>query len=444
MDKKFVVILDFIGNYTKNFFIPIALSGDKSLNKDSLRRFLGEGSILIPGASTVSFEKIAKERIFKSIDGAAFRGIAFIKEAYKEVRQKVGGIPKISDFARLGSIDLINVFESKKFGSYYALLKYMEVDDLQGYTESFFDLSDYRGSLLNEDEEIMLEFISKRIANGKRLVDIDILISLLEHESVEIPEDSSLALNLERLLQNEFEVNKATKGKYKSANFIIKKDNRYYRTDLFLSALKNPFFKSLVKDTLLFGRQKNLSLYQPRYKDTDFTLNGKYTYEDVCRLLRWKQNIVPLNIGGYFYDTESNTFAVFINYHKVNDETATTDYEDRFVNEQELIAISKNNRTIASADMQTIVNAEENDTKIYLFVRKNKDDKESAKEFYFLGEMVCTAMKETKRMAGEKLVDAVTITYHLEQAVRSDIYDYIVNVDVGTDTSEIKKETKEA
>ena len=36
--KEYVVILDFIGNYNNNFMIPIALSGDRTYNKDNIRR----------------------------------------------------------------------------------------------------------------------------------------------------------------------------------------------------------------------------------------------------------------------------------------------------------------------------------------------------------------------------------------------------------------------
>ena len=39
-DKEYVVILDFIGNYKNNFMIPIALSGDRSYNKDNIRRYV--------------------------------------------------------------------------------------------------------------------------------------------------------------------------------------------------------------------------------------------------------------------------------------------------------------------------------------------------------------------------------------------------------------------
>ena len=77
--KEYVVIIDFIGNYEKNFLIPIALSGSLSYNKDTLRRFVSEGSLIIPGASTVNFDLISKKKIFESIDKANFSDIKIIK-----------------------------------------------------------------------------------------------------------------------------------------------------------------------------------------------------------------------------------------------------------------------------------------------------------------------------------------------------------------------------
>lgn len=32
------------------------------------------------------------------------------------------------------------------------------------------------------------------------------------------------------------------------------------------------------------------------------------TYEDVCRLLKWERNEVPLNIGGYKYNKKRKHF----------------------------------------------------------------------------------------------------------------------------------------
>ena len=45
-NKEYVVILDFIGNYMNNFMIPIALSGDKSYNKDIFADTCGKGQKL--------------------------------------------------------------------------------------------------------------------------------------------------------------------------------------------------------------------------------------------------------------------------------------------------------------------------------------------------------------------------------------------------------------
>ena len=60
--KEYVVIIDFVANYDKNFLIPIALSGDKTYNKDNLRKYVLEGSRIIPGCSTLNFDEISKKK----------------------------------------------------------------------------------------------------------------------------------------------------------------------------------------------------------------------------------------------------------------------------------------------------------------------------------------------------------------------------------------------
>ena len=46
--KEYVVILDFIGNYNNNFMIPVALSGDRSYNADTIRSMLSAEIIRFP------------------------------------------------------------------------------------------------------------------------------------------------------------------------------------------------------------------------------------------------------------------------------------------------------------------------------------------------------------------------------------------------------------
>ena len=67
-EKEYVVILDFIGNYKNNFMIPVALSGERSYNADVIRKYVISGNRTIPGASTVHFDEISKNKIFSAID----------------------------------------------------------------------------------------------------------------------------------------------------------------------------------------------------------------------------------------------------------------------------------------------------------------------------------------------------------------------------------------
>ena len=68
----------------------------------------------------------------------------------------------------------------------------------------------------------------------------------------------------------------------------------------------------------------------------------------------------------------------------------------------------------------------ESGMRIYLFVRKNKNDGDGSKEFYFLGEMYPTQEYEEFTMPGTN-DSAVEIRYELDTPVRPDIYDYITS-----------------
>ena len=51
--KEYVVILDFIGQYNNNFLIPVALSGDRTYNKDYMRRVVATGTQVLSGPSSI-------------------------------------------------------------------------------------------------------------------------------------------------------------------------------------------------------------------------------------------------------------------------------------------------------------------------------------------------------------------------------------------------------
>lgn len=425
--KEYVVILDFIGNYNNNFMIPIALSGDRTYNKDNIRRYIMEGGRIIPGASTVHFDEISKKRIFASVDNANFSDIKLIKENYTNLKNKLGRIPALKDFDDYGEMDVIRIFDNNSLGSYYKFLVKYE--------------KDYKIRLSQEEEKIV-EFISKKLANGKRIQELQLLKRTLLYANglskcglfTGLSQDlltygKSISKeqqeNIINVMTNEFPAG-SSKKTYSQCVFIEKEGNDYKPTKTFLEMLSNRDFYNVIKELVDFGISRYERDYKQSYDVTDFVLYQKYTYEDVCRLLNWEQNEVPLNIGGYKYDKKTKTFPVFINYDKSEDISDTTKYEDHFVPgfRDRLIAISKSGRSLQSEDVQNFLKAKERGIRVELFIRKNKDDK--IKEFYYLGHMTASGNTKEFTMPNTQKT-AVEIEWILDVPVREDIYEYIVN-----------------
>lgn len=156
--KEYVVIIDFIGNYEKNFLIPVALSGQTNYNKDSLRQFVCEGSLITPGASTIQFDQITEKRIYQSIDAANFTQVRLIKDSYKQLKEKLGRIPRLKEFEQYGAIDVQLMFQNKSLGCYHTFLSKYEKD----YHIHFSTL-----------EEKYLQFISSKLSSGKRVEELE-------------------------------------------------------------------------------------------------------------------------------------------------------------------------------------------------------------------------------------------------------------------------------
>src|SRR5690606_15225418 len=102
--KEFVTIIDFIGNYKNNYLIPVALSGDRSQNKDNIRRRMKDKSY-IKGISTVNFEAIAKNRVFSAIKRSNLTDMKLLRDAYIELKNRIGHVPQLQDFIQHNSID---------------------------------------------------------------------------------------------------------------------------------------------------------------------------------------------------------------------------------------------------------------------------------------------------------------------------------------------------
>ncbi|URN82793.1 DUF3427 domain-containing protein [Acetobacterium wieringae] len=417
-NKEFVVILDFIGNYKNNFMIPMALSDDRSYNKDTIRRYTVEGTRVIPGASTINFDEISRSKIYEAIDQVNFRSVKYLRESYTNLKYLLGRIPQLIDFETHDAMDLEVLFTGS-IGSYHEFLKRYEPE----YQIEF-----------NPIQEEMLTFISKNLrwANGPHeLLVLKYILagnpeplrqmenSLIEEYNIAVK--AKTIINVSNILSNQFQVG-AAKNSFENAVFL----EEQRPSASFLTQLKDDRFKASLQQLIEYGLYRNSKYYGKHYRKSSFSLYQKYSYEDVCRLLEWEKNEVSLNIGGYKYDEKSATYPVFINYHKSDAIESSINYEDRFIAPSSLIAISKSGRSIASNDVQVALNAQQLGVDVELFVRKNKDDKTS-KEFYYLGKMFPTG-KATEIVMAEANKKAVEIHYQLDVPVREDIYAYLCDV----------------
>ena len=430
--KEYVVILDFIANYEKNYLIPVALSGDNSYDKDSMRKLVMLGTKVIPGASTVEFEKVVRDRVLESIDNARTNTVELLRTSYQAIKNKLGRIPNLVDFYPHNGIDAVKFFEKKwaHYGSsYYGFLAKYE--------------KDYTGKL-SPLQAKMLSYLSGRFGNGKRVAEALLIESIINNKNTNadffkeqllkrfgIDASDDLLKNIVLNLSNQFNLTGDQKERNKDVVFVEPIGTEDFRiADAFNRALNDETSSDFIvqlNDLIAFIYQRYDLRYSKRYRCMDLTLNEKYSYEDIPRLLNWSKYISAQIIGGYRYDDETNTLPVLVNYNKEDDAIA---YEDHFENEEYLIALSKTNRKVDSKDAEIIFRKqpEYKNTKILLFVRKNKNDSET-KTFYFLGEMNAAGDPEPvavpKRDGTGGKLSAFKVRYRLESNVRRDIYEYI-------------------
>ena len=411
--KEFVVILDFIGNYKNNFMIPIALSGDRSYDKDNIRKYLMEGNKIIPGASSINFDEISKRRIYESINNTSFSRIALFKEKYNNLKFKLGRIPMLCDFFENGDMDALLILNHNSFGCYLDFLAKVEDD----FTNP-----------LSEDEANSLKFISKNLADGKRPHEILILkclalnksfkedkISDLLNDMYGLKDQSKSIESAIRLLQLDFFTDNE-KARYMHTSFF---NQNYQISEDFAGCIENPTYRSHLDDVLDFA----LMRYEHIYKSgSELKLYEKYSRKDVCRLLNWPHDDSSTMYG---YRVKHNTCPIFVTYEKNEDISESTKYEDRFITKETFSWMTRSRVRLTSKEAQAIINHDETDLGMYLFVKKSDDE---GKDFYYMGEVEPIGQRETtiNDNRGNEL-PIVNFRLKLETPVKDELYSYFTN-----------------
>lgn len=425
-DKEYLTVIDFIGNYNNNYLVPIALYGDTSYNKDTLRKLISTGSSLMPGESTINFDKITKERIFNAIDSANMQMKKDLVKDYQLLKFKLGRIPMMMDFIEHGSRDPQLYVKYSK--SYYNFV-FSQESELEN---------------INEDGRKLLELFSNEINNSKRVEESIILSEIIREGKITIDSIkkyisdnygyhfsdvviSSCINNLNFGFIRESKNGKklSVKQIYNISNVKVIGDE-IVLDDSLVSALESSVFKEYLIDNInysiyMFNEQFELN----KYFD-GFVLYRKYSRKDVFRILNWEENPVAQNVGGYIVSKDKSNCPIFVNYHKEEHISSSTKYEDSFINNEEFEWMSKSNRTLTSPDVSAIANYKEG-LRLPLFIKKSNDE---GTEFYYMGDItpIENSFEETTILDdNNKRIPIVKVLFSMNQPVEDALYKYITN-----------------
>lgn len=405
--KEYLTVIDFIGNYTNNYLLPIALYGDNTYNKDTLRKLLSSGSSLLPGSSTIDFDQISKERIFEALNNVNMSKLADLKKDYFYLKNKLGRIPMMMDFLKYGSRDPWLFVKHSSFKSYLNFINKVE--------------DDFRSDLNKTDLEL-LQLFYVEINNGKRVEESLILKSLLE-------DGYTTVSGLKKLVEEQFGYlvsDETIDSCITNLNFeFIKKpkevvvheaDKIRVGVDL-EKALLSPTFELFLKDSTLYSIESFTKLFDLQKFVNGFVRYEKYSRKDVCRILNWSKDISSTVYG---YRTNNDITPCFVTYHKSDAISESTSYNDHFISQELFAWESRSRRKVKSKEIVDVIESD----RVLLFVKK--EDGEGT-DFYYLGDcsIVDGSIKQETMPNSE--IPVVHFTFKLDKPVNDQLYDYIIS-----------------
>lgn len=416
--KDYVVVLDFIGNYENNFMIPVALSGDRSYNRDTMKRYVISGNNTIPGASTVHFDRIAKERIFASIEKLS--GIKrIIRESYTTLKTKLGRRPYLEDFQSSGEADPLLIV--REYKSYQNFIRKV---DPESSTE------------LTAGEETILEYLSKTVLSGVRPFELEILSLLLSvpfitydgirsriREEYGFTVDDTTITAAVKVLRGEFVNKDEEKEKYGVINAVTPGRHTLMRGALYSEIERNVEYRRQFEDIIKVGKERYREKYLPSSSDDSrFVLYEKYSRRDISLIINEEKDISSVMYGKY---RSGDDVFLFVTYHKQTSEDATKeylsgkpDYSDRFENNSIFLWDSQIGKGPESGYMRDVISA----GKKHLLVKKS--DAETS--FYYMG------LFDVERSYGAKKKDnngverdITKVILKMHNSVRDDLLRYL-------------------
>lgn len=407
-NKEFVVVLDFIGNYEKNFLIPTAISQNNSFDKDFMKRFILNGTNMIPGESSISFEEIVKERIFENINKTNFSTKKNIEHDFELLEKQLGRIPMLYDFFIRNMIEPSVILKFRK--DYDSVLKALRPDTEFG--------------VLSELEKNFLTFLSSFFTPAKRVHEIVILLEGIKESKVSLKKIEEILEKEYKLKDQKENIENGIKhlskeiftslSTMKGFESILEKIDEEYQIDKnFKKGYENnKYFKDLIDDLIRY----NLAYVEKNYKQSGKDSIQKYKQYTKLEGF-WQLNLDFNNgyqVSGYMVFEEAKKVIMFVTMED------SSIFDNKFLDQQRFPWFSKNNRCLSRNNKLTAEGKiAENYYTLEVFVKKS-----SGESFYYLGQ--AERVLKAKECFTEKGIPRVEYEIKLKNEVPKDLFDYLM------------------
>lgn len=410
-DKEYVVILDFIGNYEKNFLIPIAVSQNSNYDKDYMKRFIMNGTDMIPGQSSIIFEEIVKERIFENINRTNFSTKKNIEKDFILLEKQLGRVPMLYDFFEKNMIEPSVILKYKK--------TYDEVLRILKPREEF--------PTLDTRESNYLTFLSSFFTPAKRVHEMVILQELLNKERVSIEEIGKILEERYSLYNQEESIENGVKHLAKEIFVSLSTAKEFlpiverYEDDIVLSGdFKKSYegklyFKNLIDDLIRY----NLTYVEKNYKQREEETILRYK-EYSKQEAFWYLNLDFNNgyqVSGYTVFEEQRKVILFIT---LDDTPPFTQYDNKFYDNRRFTWYSKNQRCLSRNGKLTAEGKiAENYYILEVFIKKK-----SGENFYYIGKV--KEVLNPKEIVNYKGNSVVEYELLLKDEIEENLYNYLL------------------
>jgi len=413
MEKSFLTVLDFIGNYKRAFLIAIALNGSRYYDKDSLKVAVATEFEDLHGCTNIQMDRIVQERILRQLDEENFNSMKYLKEEYMEFKKMNGG--RVSYF----------LMDYMKYDGAPDPLKFVNKEKIYPAFVAKIEKDEELKKLLQNDDffKVLKEFTGKLPI--KRVYEFSIVKYLLSHESInfgqakneilkhiEYVDDKSIHHAFKYLNQNYYD-KAEMHGTIKCFEL---KNKELYSAWNFKKLMHNSEYRKYIEDIVNYGLIRYEKEFSNKYYGIPFLkLYMQYKMTDTALLSNYEKAHSSFRGSGLI--SNGSEYFIFVDLHKEEGIKESINYKDKFINEDLFQWQSPNSTSQNSERGQNIIHNKERSVNLHIFIRKYKKIDGLVQPYIYIGKGNVIEYQEEK---------PITIKIKLENQVPFGLYNEFV------------------